>query len=161
MNYFPYLSGYKKESLGEYEKSAFNFLYANKKLNIPTYMKHYFMNKQLDSISTLKKSKKLSADELYSLAFLLKKEKKISESIIWFKKYLELKPKDEIARYQLGDAFWGINAVEDAVSQFQQILKDNPRNYEAAANLGFINLQNENAKEAQILSRHLACMLWR
>lgn len=149
MNYFPYLSGYKFEGFGEFEKNAVNFLYFKKKWNIPFYVKEHFFNNRTKSIQLLKDIKKPSADQYYSLAIQLKSEKKYSQAIEYFKKYLVIKPKDEIAIYQLGDAYWGNDLLKDADVEFTKILKLNPHNYEAAANLGFIYYQNGEIGNAQ------------
>jgi predicted Zn-dependent protease len=149
MNYFPYLSGYRSNGFGEYEKSAIGDLYFEKTWQTPDYLKKHFANDRAGAIQSLKEFKNPGADQIFALATLLKAEKKHPEAIEQFEIFLRSSPKDEIALYQLGDTQWGANQVSEAVKTFEMVLKINPHHYESAANLGFIHLQKGDSKKAQ------------
>ncbi len=149
MNYFPYLSGYRSKGFGEYEKNAIAELYFEKPWQIPNYLKKHFANDRAGAIQSLKEIKNPGTDQVFSLATMLKTEKKYQEAVEQFQVFLRLNPQDEIALYQLGDTQWGANQLPEAIKTFESVLKINPHHYESAANLGFIYLQKGDQKKAK------------
>lgn len=150
MNYYPYVSGYVHRSIGEYETLVINKLYLNKKINVPPYLKYYFLGEFDKTIGEIKKNKKLSWEEEYVLAYIYKSQKNNTLAKSSFERTLEKAPKNgvqvEYIRQQFGDLLWSMGELEAAKKEFQSVIRSNSKNYEALANLGAIALSENNKK---------------
>ncbi len=66
----------------------------------------------------------------------------------WFKRAVELAPYNLDFRNKLGSALAGANNLKDAITQFEFILRENPKQVSAYSNLGYIRLVQGSEAEA-------------
>lgn len=66
----------------------------------------------------------------------------------WFRRAVELAPYNLDFRNKLGSALAGANNLKDAITQFEFILRENPKQVSAYSNLGYIRLVQGSEAEA-------------
>ncbi|MEO6302506.1 MAG: tetratricopeptide repeat protein [Bacteroidia bacterium] len=69
-------------------------------------------------------------------------------SVKWFKQAVKLAPYNLGFRNKLGTTLAGLNNFNDAIDEFNFILKENPKHVSALTNLGFIRLSQGQQAEA-------------
>ncbi len=69
-------------------------------------------------------------------------------SVKWFKQAVNLAPYNLSFRNKLGTTLAALNNFNDAIEQFDFVLKENPKNVSALTNLGFIRLSQGQQAEA-------------
>jgi len=72
----------------------------------------------------------------------------IPGSVKWFKQAVKLAPYNLDFRNKLGSTLAALNNFNDAVPQFEFVLKENPKHVSALTNLGFIRLSTGQQAEA-------------
>ena len=78
------------------------------------------------------------------------------EAIEVYNKFLELEPKNEIARYNLAALYDKEGAFEDAVKEFRYLIKSSPKCADALNYLGYMFAEKEiNLNEAEELIKRL------
>jgi hypothetical protein len=157
MNYYPYVSGYVHRTLGEYEKLVVGHLYFRSKAEVPRYLRRYFLGDTKRAIAALEKIKSKAPNHLYALATLYKAGRQYAPAKKQYEKFLETNPHADFVRQQLGEVLWGLNDKAGAEREFLQVIEDNPKNYEAFANLGALLLERgEKEKGIERLKKSLA-----
>ncbi|MGZ4098896.1 MAG: multiheme c-type cytochrome, partial [Bacteroidia bacterium] len=72
----------------------------------------------------------------------------IANSIKWFKKAVKLAPYNLDFRNKLGSALAATNDLNEAINEYEFVLKENPKHVSAYTNLGFLKLRQGFPAEA-------------
>lgn len=157
MNYFPYVSGYKQRSLGEYESIVFNTLYAGDAPPIPDYLKSYFAGRHSETIHDLEQIPTKGLSEFYALAVIYKAARKFDLAKKNFELVLAQMPQSALVRQQYADTLWSGGDNAGAEKEFLKTISIDPKNYESYANLGSLYLKKgETKKSIEFLKKSLS-----
>ncbi len=157
MNHYPYVAGYVHRTIGDYERIVISNLYTNSKLEVPPYMQYFFNGDIPKAINELEGFKFKTPEYLYSLAYLYKIQNKFGLAKSNLVKLLENRPHDTFLRQQFGEVLWNMNDLPSAEMEFQRVIKENPKSYEALANLGSIySDKGESQKAVAYLKKSIA-----
>lgn len=90
-----------------------------------------------------------SAEKMVELANVLFDSQLFDRAIMYYGKYLLLKPEDVNARVDLGVCYFKKNEFAPAIEQMEKALKYDPRHVMAHFNLGIVNLNAGNSEKAK------------
>ena len=90
-----------------------------------------------------------NADNLIQLGNLYYDHRVYAESISYYKRALELRPKDVNVRTDLGTAYWYTGDAKNAVAEYEKSLAVDPQHSATLMNLGIVQLNGlHDAKRA-------------
>jgi tetratricopeptide (TPR) repeat protein len=81
---------------------------------------------------------------IIQLANLLQDSGLYDRAIIYYRKYLEMKPSDSNARVDMGICYYNINDLQSAITEMETALEYQPKHQLAHLNLGIVNLTAGN-----------------
>ena len=90
----------------------------------------------------------LDAWTCYRIAESYYNTNNVPGSVKWFKQAVTLAPYNLDFRNKLGSTLAALNNFNDAITQFEFIIKENPKHVSALTNLGFIRLSQGSQAEA-------------
>ncbi len=93
----------------------------------------------------------LDAWTCYRIAESYYNTNNVPGSVKWFKQAVTLAPYNLDFRNKLGSTLAALNNFNDAITQFEFIIKENPKHVSALTNLGFIRLSQGSKAEAMRL----------
>ena len=70
--------------------------------------------------------------------------RKYEEAVQYYKKGLEVTPKDADARTDMGICLYEMGMADDAIAQFRTSLSYDPRHWQSWLNLGIVALSSKN-----------------
>lgn len=97
--------------------------------------------------------KRVTADpadlqSLLTLANVCQDGRFFDKALVWYRKYLEKKPRDVNARVDMGICYFETSNLEQAKKEMELALKYDPKHVAAHFNLGIVSLRAGNVKEA-------------
>lgn len=84
------------------------------------------------------------ARSLIRLANMYHDARKYEEAVQYYKKGLEVTPKDADARTDMGICLYEMGMADDAIAQFRTSLSYDPRHWQSWLNLGIVALSSKN-----------------
>ena len=83
-------------------------------------------------------------ESIIKLANLLQDSGLFERAITFYKKYMELEPRDPNARVDMGICYYNLNDFQSAIKEMETALKFQPEHQIAHLNLGIVNLSAGN-----------------
>jgi len=151
MHQYPYQSGIVRHRLGLYELTAIKRKYFGGQDQQPLYIDAFFSGNLFLGIRYLRQVANPGSDHYYAIGMIELKLENYASAIVAFKTCLAHDPGNVLARYRLADAMNRSEKISEAESVFKALLNDNPRFYEALADLALIYKNKGNKAEARRL----------
>lgn len=156
MNQYPYQSGIVRHKLANYELIAIGKSYFSSKSTYPSWLDTYFSGDLTQSLQKIRSSPR-DADSFYAEGTILIESKDGKAAASALENSIKLEPDNAMAHYQLSVARTLLGDTPGARLALKNALAASPNFYEALADLGLLEMESGNKKEAiRLLERTLA-----